>query len=60
LAGFRPALRQRIQPAPLLGGQAVGQPSLDLPPRPKAEINTETFQAPRRRDDDPAPGGTPP
>ena len=53
LPGFRPALRQRIQPPPLLGGQAVGQPALDLPPRPKAEINTEAFQAPRRRNDDP-------
>jgi hypothetical protein len=54
LAGFRPALRQRIQPPPLLGGQAIGQPSLYLPPRSKAEINTEAFQAPRRRNDDPA------
>ena len=55
LPGFRPALRQRIQLPPLLGGQAIGQPALDLPPRPKAEINTETFEAPRRRNDDPPP-----
>jgi hypothetical protein len=50
LPGFRPVLRQRIQPLPLLGGQTVGQPPLDLPPRPKAEVNTEAFQAPRCRD----------
>src|SRR5215469_11758343 len=48
-ASVRPPLRQCIQPPPLLGGQAVGQPSLDLSPRPKAEINTEAFEAPRCR-----------
>jgi hypothetical protein len=37
------------------GGQAVGQPSLELAPRSKAEINTETFKTPRRRNDDPPP-----
>lgn len=52
LAGFRPAQRQRIELAPLLVGQAEGQPPLDLPPRPKAEINAEAFEAPRRRNDD--------
>src|SRR5215469_12753776 len=49
LASVRPPLRQCIQPPPLLRGQAVGQPSLDLAPRPKAEINTEAFEAPRCR-----------
>ena len=55
LPAFRPALRQRIQPPALLGGQSVGQPALDLAPRSKAEINTETFETPRRRNDDPPP-----
>ena len=40
---------------PLLGGQAIGQPPLDLPPRPKAEINAEAFQAPRCRGRNPPP-----
>src|SRR3954453_11575901 len=52
LAGFRSAQRQRIELAPLLVGQAEGQPPLDLPPRPKAEISAEAFEAPRRRNDD--------
>ena len=55
LAAFRPALRQRIQLPTLLGGQPIGQPTLDLSPRLKAEINTETFEAPRRRNNDPPP-----
>jgi hypothetical protein len=52
LAGFRSALRQRIELAPLFMGQPEGQPPLDLPPRLKAEINAEAFEAPRRRNDD--------
>src|SRR3954447_7359111 len=52
LAGFRPARGQRIELAPLLVGEAEGQPPLDLPPCPKAEINTEAFEASRRRNDD--------
>ena len=50
LAGFRPALCQRIQLMPLLEGQTVGQPPLDLPPRSKAEVNTKAFQVLRCRD----------
>ena len=52
LPGLRPALCQRIELAPSLGGQADGQPPLYLPPRPKAEINAKPFEAPRCRDDD--------
>ena len=55
LPAFCPALRQRIELAALPVGQAEGQQPLDLPPRPKAQINTETFEAPRRRNDDPPP-----
>jgi hypothetical protein len=55
LPAFRPALCQRIQLAALLGGQVVGQSSLDLPPRPKAEVNTNALETPRRRNDDPPP-----
>jgi hypothetical protein len=55
LPAFRPALRQRIQLSALLVGQADGQPPLDLPPRPKAEIATEAFEAPRRRNDNLSP-----
>ena len=55
LPAFRPALRQRIQLAALHGGQVVGQPSLDLPPSPKAEVNTNALETPRRRNDDPPP-----
>ena len=55
LAAFHSALRQRVQLAALLGEQPIGQPSLDLPPRTKAEINTETFEAPGSRNDDPPP-----
>jgi hypothetical protein len=55
LAGFRPALRQRIPAAAGARGTGRGQPSLDLPPRPKAEIKAETFKTPRRRNDDPPP-----
>ena len=32
--------------------QTDGQPALDLPSRPKAELDAEAFEAPRRRDDD--------
>ncbi len=55
LPAFRPALRQRIQLATLIVGQADGQPPLDLPPRPKAEITTKAFELPRRQNDDPPP-----
>lgn len=55
LPAFRPALRQCIQLAALLLGQTDGQPSLDLPPRPKAQITAEAFEAPRRRNDNPPP-----
>jgi len=41
LPGLRPALSQRIQLPPLLRGKAISQPALDLPPRTKAEINTD-------------------
>ena len=52
LPGCRPALCQRIQLVPLLARQTGGQPALDLPSRPKAELDAEAFEAPRRRDDD--------
>jgi len=52
LAGFRSARRQSIELAPLLVGQTEGQPPLDLPTRPKAEINAEAFEALRCRNDD--------
>ena len=55
LPAFRPALRQRVQLPPLLVGKPDGQSPLDLLPRPKAESNTDTFEAPRRRNDDPPP-----
>ena len=55
LPGFRPALRQRIQLTVLLVRKADGQPALDLPPRPKAEITAEAFEAPRRWNDNPSP-----
>ena len=54
LARFRSALRQRIQPPPLLGRQPVGQPTFDLSPRLIAQVDAEAFEAPGRWDDDPA------
>ena len=54
LAGFRPALRQRIQPTPLLGGQPIGQPALDLAARLIAQLDAEPLECAGRRDDDPA------
>lgn len=55
LAALYSALRQRVQLPALLRRQPIGQPSLDLAPRSKAEINTETFETPRRRNNDPPP-----
>ena len=56
LAAFRPALRQRIQPPPLLGRQPAGQPTLELSSCLKAEIDTEAFEAPGWWDDGGAAG----
>ena len=54
LARFRSALRQRIQPPPLLGRQPAGQPTFDLSPRLIAQVDAEAFKAPGWWDDDPA------
>ena len=54
LARFRSALRQRIQPPPLLGRQPAGQPTFDLSPRLIAQVDAAAFKAPGWWDDDPA------
>jgi hypothetical protein len=54
LAGFGPALRQRIKPPPLVGRQPIGQPALDLPSRLIAEFDAEPFKRSGLRADDPA------
>ena len=54
LAGFRPVLRQRIQPTTLVGREPVGQPALDLSPRLIAGLDAEPFERAGRWDDDPA------
>ena len=55
LAGFRPALRQRIQPMTLLGREPIGQPALDLATRLIAGLDAEPLERAGRWDDDPAP-----
>ena len=55
LVGFHAALRQRIQPMPLLGGETIGQAALDLATRPIACLNAEPLECAGRRNDDPAP-----
>ena len=55
LVGFRAALRQRIQPMPLLGGETIGQAALDLAARLIACLNAEPLERAGRRNDDPAP-----
>ena len=47
LVGFRPALRQRIQPTPLLGGEPVGQPALDLAHAPDSGLGRRAARARR-------------
>ena len=54
LAGFLPALRQRIEALALFGRQPIGQPALHLPSRLMADLDAEPFECGRRRDDDPA------
>ena len=44
LVGFRPALRQRIQPTTLLGGEPIGQPALDLATRLIAGLDAEPLE----------------
>src|SRR6516162_1652376 len=55
LVGFRPALRQRIQPTTLVGGEPIGQPALDLAARLMAGLDAEPLERAGRWDDDPAP-----
>jgi hypothetical protein len=55
LVGFRPALRQPIQPMTLLGGEPFGQPALDLATRLIARLNAEPLERAERWNDDPAP-----
>ena len=55
LVGFRPALRQRIQPMTLLGREPISQPALDLATRPIAGLDAEPLERAGRWDDDPAP-----
>ncbi len=54
LIGLFPTLRQRIEPASLLGGETIGQPAIDFPTGPVAELGAEPLERGRRRDDDSA------
>jgi len=54
LAGLFPALRQRVQPMPLLNGEAVGQTVLHLAAGLIAEFGTEPLEPGRRWGEDPA------
>ncbi len=47
LAGVPPAMRQAIQLEPLIGGQSIGQPPMDFPPRMKAGFNAEPLERAR-------------
>ena len=55
LVGFRPTLRQHIQPTTLVGREPVGQPALDLAARLIAGLDAEPLERAGRWDDDPAP-----
>jgi len=55
LVGFRPTLRQRIQPTTLVGREPVGQPALDLATRLIPGLDAEPLERAGRWDDDPAP-----
>ena len=55
LVGFRPTLRQHIQPTTLVGREPVGQPALDLATRLIAGLDAEPLERAGRWDDDPAP-----
>lgn len=54
LAGFRPPPRQCIEPLSLFGRKPVGQSTLDLASCPIADLDTESFERARRRDDNAA------
>jgi hypothetical protein len=44
LTRFRAALRQSIEPAPLLGQQPAGQPTFDLSSRLMTQVDAEAFE----------------
>ena len=48
-------LRQHIQPTTLVGGEPVGQPTLDLATRLIAGLDAEPLERTGQWDDDPAP-----
>jgi hypothetical protein len=54
LTRFRAALRQSIEPAPLLGRQRAGQPPFDLSSRLIAQLDAEAFERPGWWGGDPA------
>ena len=54
LVGFHPALRQRLQPMPLLGGETIGQAALDLATHPIARLNAQPLECAGRWNDNPA------
>src|SRR6476619_2118037 len=60
LVGFRPTLRQQIQPTTLVGREPVSQSALDLATRLITGLDAEPLERAGRRDNDPAPPGTPP
>jgi hypothetical protein len=55
LIGFRPALRQRIQPMTLRGREPIGQLAVDLATRPIAGLDAKPLEGAGRWDNDPAP-----
>jgi hypothetical protein len=44
LTAFRTALRQSIEPAPLLGQQPAGQPTFNLSSRLMTQVDAEAFE----------------
>ena len=55
LVGFRPPLRQRIQPMTLRGREPIGQLAVDLATRPIAGLDAKPLEGAGRWDNDPAP-----
>ena len=55
LVGFRPPLRQRIQPMTLRGREPIGQLAVDLGARPIAGLDAKPLDGAGRWDNDPAP-----
>ena len=60
LVGFRPTLRQRIEPPTLVGGEPIGQPAMDFADAPDSGLGRRAARARRATGRRSGVAGTPP